>query len=208
MYTGFFFCLNDKSTNDFYFYRAHNADLRVLVVDSTDFDYEERSLKGFIQNHLMELGLGKSDTEKDWESNCEELMKDLIVVFNKNDLCDVTAHEDYERSLDHDLSVPLCHLSCVTESGIDEFLEQVKSSVAGLCADPSSGTPSLTQARHRYHLQECLKALEAYSDYSEGDIVLAAQELRIALRQVGKITGKISSEEILDVIFKDFCIGK
>ena len=40
------------------------------------------------------------------------------------------------------------------------------------------------------------------------DIVLASQALRRALREIGKITGKITSEEILDVIFKDFCIGK
>jgi tRNA modification GTPase len=38
--------------------------------------------------------------------------------------------------------------------------------------------------------------------------VLAAQSLRKATREIGKITGKITSEDIFDVIFKDFCIGK
>jgi len=40
------------------------------------------------------------------------------------------------------------------------------------------------------------------------DIVLASEALRRALREIGKLTGKVASEEILDVIFRDFCIGK
>jgi tRNA modification GTPase len=47
-----------------------------------------------------------------------------------------------------------------------------------------------------------------FLDLNEMDIVLAAEELRKALRNIGKITGKITTEDILDVIFRDFCIGK
>ena len=36
----------------------------------------------------------------------------------------------------------------------------------------------------------------------------AAEELRMAIREIGKITGKVGVEEILDVVFRDFCIGK
>lgn len=54
----------------------------------------------------------------------------------------------------------------------------------------------------------CLNYLQSYDDYKDVDIVLAAEQLRQALRQLGKITGKITTEEILDVIFQDFCIGK
>lgn len=44
---------------------------------------------------------------------------------------------------------------------------------------------------------------------SEGaDLVLAAEQLRLALRQLGLLTGHVSSEQLLDVIFSDFCIGK
>ena len=44
----------------------------------------------------------------------------------------------------------------------------------------------------------------------EDDTVLdlAAEELRMAIRHLGRITGKVGIEEILDVVFKDFCIGK
>lgn len=45
---------------------------------------------------------------------------------------------------------------------------------------------------------------------SQDDMVLdqAAEEMRMAIREIGKITGKVGVEEILDVVFRDFCIGK
>ncbi len=43
---------------------------------------------------------------------------------------------------------------------------------------------------------------------TEDDIVVCAEELRYAAKAIGKITGAIDVEEILDVIFREFCIGK
>jgi len=37
---------------------------------------------------------------------------------------------------------------------------------------------------------------------------LVAEELRLAARSLGRITGRVDVEEVLDVIFRDFCIGK
>lgn len=78
------------------------------------------------------------------------------------------------------------------------------------CGNPSRENPCLTQSRYRRHLTDCLRCLDEYFTYSStgGDTVLAAQQLRKALRHIGKITGHVSTEQILDVIFKDFCIGK
>lgn len=42
----------------------------------------------------------------------------------------------------------------------------------------------------------------------EVDFALAAEDLRIAVRWLGHITGHVTSDEILDIIFRDFCIGK
>jgi len=42
----------------------------------------------------------------------------------------------------------------------------------------------------------------------EGDDVLVAEELRAAVHAIGQITGRVDVEELLDVIFRDFCIGK
>ncbi len=43
---------------------------------------------------------------------------------------------------------------------------------------------------------------------NECTLDLAAEELRSAIRQLGRITGRVGVEDILDVVFKDFCIGK
>lgn len=71
-----------------------------------------------------------------------------------------------------------------------------------------TGNPSLTQTRHRAHLQACVDAFNQYYGYRDIDLALAAEGLRLGLSSLGRITGKVGAEEILDVIFRDFCIGK
>lgn len=71
--------------------------------------------------------------------------------------------------------------------------------------------PSLTQERHRKMLEKCVESLKNYLfkiDKQVEDIALAAEDLRISVRWLGQITGHVTTEEILDVIFRDFCIGK
>jgi tRNA modification GTPase len=71
----------------------------------------------------------------------------------------------------------------------------------------------VTRARHRHALEEVLAALRrALGGERTGRQALAedllAEELRIAARALGRLTGRVDVEDILDVIFRDFCIGK
>ena len=50
--------------------------------------------------------------------------------------------------------------------------------------------------------------LSEIADGENGDLVLAAEQLRLATRSLGRVVGTVDVEELLDVIFKDFCIGK
>ena len=59
-----------------------------------------------------------------------------------------------------------------------------------------------------YTCHQCLLNYFNIIDKKGFDIVLAAQEIRKAIREIGKITGHVSTEEILNTIFKNFCIGK
>jgi tRNA modification GTPase len=69
--------------------------------------------------------------------------------------------------------------------------------------------PSLTSSRHRDYLEKCLRCLQNYLDKQQEDnIAIGAEELRLAVKWLATITGQVTSEDILDVIFKDFCIGK
>jgi len=68
--------------------------------------------------------------------------------------------------------------------------------------------PLITRARHRVHLETACRFLEAFLDTSAADVVLGAEELRYAAQAVGRVSGLIDVENVLDVVFKEFCIGK
>lgn len=66
--------------------------------------------------------------------------------------------------------------------------------------------PAITRQRHREALQDCLANIER--SFNAYEVVLAAEDLRLAVRALGRITGRVDVEDLLDVIFRDFCIGK
>lgn len=79
------------------------------------------------------------------------------------------------------------------------------------CGEPSANSPNLSQQRHRHLLEECLNCMNEFSDSISNEYIdsaISAQYLRSAIQSIGQISGHVSTEEILDVIFRDFCIGK
>lgn len=95
-------------------------------------------------------------------------------------------------------------LSSTTSQGIDAFLATLTTKIA-VSFTARSG-PSLTRARHRAALNETLESLRRALGAPLPE--LAAEDLRMALRYLGSITGKVHVEDLLDRIFRDFCIGK
>lgn len=69
-----------------------------------------------------------------------------------------------------------------------------------------SGAAPATRLRHRQALEACAAALAAASGATA--IEIAAEELRVAADALGQLTGRAASDEILDLIFSEFCIGK
>ena len=65
---------------------------------------------------------------------------------------------------------------------------------------------AVTRARHRKALDECCDALRRAQKATLSE--LAAEDLRLAARALGRITGRVDVEDILDVVFREFCIGK
>ncbi|GBE79231.1 tRNA modification GTPase TrmE [Sparassis latifolia] len=68
--------------------------------------------------------------------------------------------------------------------------------------------PLITHSRHRAHLESASKFLQAFLDTPAEDVVFGAEELRYAAQAIGKISGLIDVEDVLDAVFRDFCIGK
>ncbi|HMJ43227.1 MAG TPA: tRNA uridine-5-carboxymethylaminomethyl(34) synthesis GTPase MnmE [Pseudolabrys sp.] len=99
------------------------------------------------------------------------------------------------------------NLSATSCSGFDLLLARLARYAQDFLAGAESSL--VTRARHRHALEETLAALgRAIAPDTAGREDLLAEELRIAARALGRLTGRVDVEDILDVIFRDFCIGK
>ena len=120
-----------------------------------------------------------------------------LVVVNKADVA----------VLPEDLAVrgqPCLPLSVLTGAGIDALM----AALSGRVADAVGGGDAvmLTRARHRQALEDAHAALARAADGTAAELV--AEDVRLAVRALGRITGRVDVEDLLDVIFRDFCIGK
>ena len=87
--------------------------------------------------------------------------------------------------------------------GMEIFLETLQKKIT---AEFSLRSVPPTRERHRHHLEKTLEYLKRCGDAPLPE--LAAEDLRLALRELGALTGRVHIEDILDRVFKDFCIGK
>jgi tRNA modification GTPase len=96
-------------------------------------------------------------------------------------------------------------LSAKTGEGVSELVDILaKHAEEGLAV----GEPAvITRARHRAELEAAAEALSRFRQ-ERGGPELKAEELRIAARHLGRLTGRIDVEEVLGAIFSEFCIGK
>ena len=96
-------------------------------------------------------------------------------------------------------------ISVVDGTGIAVLVEAL-TRWAGTQLAPA-GSPAMTRTRHRQQLQRCLESCQA-ARHEAADWVLKAEHLRSAAQALGQISGRIGVDDLLDVIFRDFCIGK
>lgn len=123
-----------------------------------------------------------------------------ITVGTKIDLID-SAAERLRLAARYDHLV-----SSTTGTGIDALLAALTRRIASELAPAES--PLVTRARHRTALLQCVEALRAGLADDGRPLELRAEDLRSAGDALARITGRIDVEDLLDVIFRDFCIGK
>ncbi len=102
-------------------------------------------------------------------------------------------------------------VSVRTGEGLGELLAALTQEVEKRLAAHGQAAPLVTRARHRAALAECVASLErAHAAIVAGaeTAELVAEDLRLAARALGRITGRVGVEDILDVVFREFCIGK
>ncbi len=140
----------------------------------------------------------------DWSSGVGDrralepwLGKDAIAVANKVDRTQET------------VPAPWIPVSVTGGTGLPALLARIcaRSSRARL-GTPEA--PALTRARHRHAATETIDAIRrAIAGLETGvPIELPAEDLRLAARSLGRITGKVDIDDLLDAIFREFCLGK
>ena len=98
-------------------------------------------------------------------------------------------------------------ISALTGAGVDRLVTAL-AVFARDSFDAGEGA-LITRERHRVALQETVEALDrAVAEVAAPREDIVAEELRLALRALGRLTGRVDVEEVLGVIFRDFCIGK
>ena len=95
-------------------------------------------------------------------------------------------------------------ISVKQQQGIDIVLNKISAVINDKFT--SNSNLLITRARYREALNEALRSLDLFNLNKE--IELSAEDIRLAARKIGKITGRIEIDEILDKIFGSFCIGK
>ncbi len=96
-------------------------------------------------------------------------------------------------------------ISLKTGDGISMLQEMLQQKVQHKL---DNSAPALTRPRHRHALREALAHLQHGLAAPESRPELLAEDLRLAMRAIGSITGVVDVEELLDFVFRDFCIGK
>jgi tRNA modification GTPase len=95
-------------------------------------------------------------------------------------------------------------VSTVTGVGLDALRDRLLAEAEARMN--AAGSPAITRARHRAALSECVSCLERASGAVTPELVV--EDVRLAARALGRITGRVGVEDLLDVIFREFCIGK
>ncbi|KAI8334052.1 tRNA modification GTPase GTPBP3, mitochondrial-like protein [Blakeslea trispora] len=140
----------------------------------------------------------------------EVIDKDTCVILNKQDVVVNQQQLDaWVETIKKETGANrVWSMSCETGQGVSVFLNEMIDILKSKYDDSIANPVLITQARHREHLEDCIAYLDTFKNMPESDIVLAAEELRQAANALGRITGKIDVENVLDVLFGQFCIGK
>jgi tRNA modification GTPase len=131
---------------------------------------------------------------------------EIWLVRNKIDRADASSYAGAGRH-DTSESVFTTSISALTGIGMEALTAALSAYAKTYFASTESAI--ITRARHRRALEETVAALDrAVALDHANDEELIAEELRSAATTLGRLTGRVDVEDILDVIFRDFCIGK
>jgi tRNA U34 5-carboxymethylaminomethyl modifying GTPase MnmE/TrmE len=192
-------CVENRATLDLlheYTADARDAHTHTSLSTMDPLSLERNSLAGHLppqqrQYHQQLVLLNKSDRFA--EENHTQAQEEACVHF-----------AGALPTLQH---APLV-ISCESGAGLAALTGTLTEHVRGFFARGASHGSGLqvTRVRHRELLERCIEHLLAVLETD--DLILATEELRRAAHAIGQLTGRVDVEEVLGVVFAEFCIGK
>ncbi len=170
--------------------------------DMAEAEGVRRSLKALGEADLV---IGVVDRSEPLHEQDREVIGHLpdsraLLVMNKADMPSRIAGE---------FELPVAEVSAKTGDGIEELRTLIYETATGKAAKKARENVVITNLRHRSALADALRSLEAArSALEEQPLEIAAMELREALDALGRIVGAVTTDDILERIFLEFCIGK
>lgn len=141
------------------------------------------------------------------DSNNLNIDKNIIDLIDKNTIIllnkiDILKNKNIDKNIFKDAEI--LEISLKDKINLDKFLDILKNKLESIVS-PNINT-TITNERYRNELEKALEYLEFFN--FDLPIEINAENIRMSADCIGRITGKINSDEILDNIFSKFCIGK
>jgi tRNA modification GTPase len=134
--------------------------------------------------------------------------KPRLLVLNKSDLAPAFDETTLQAYQDEQIGEPI-RISAKTGEGLDLLRDRMRAAVLKADFEPSDGVV-VTRLRHEAALRKACEGLgharESVDAQAPAEFI--AMDLRAAIEALGEITGAVSTDDILDRIFREFCIGK
>ena len=179
----------------------------VIVMDTAGM----RETKGTVETEGIRRAMARAETAElvIWLMEAPDPLIDLpaglqgqsgrtLRVLNKADL----APEEAFAALDGDTIA----ISVKTGRGLAELTRRL-ASIAKERIGPNE-EPAITQTRHRQLIETCAASLSDFLTLEASEVEMRAEDLRRAAHTLGQVTGRVDVDDVLDQVFRRFCIGK
>lgn len=181
--------------------------------DTADPVEQEGVRRALARAAAADLVLWVADATAPHQAAPDRVAAPVWAIINKCDL--VTPIGDGQgREGESNTGADLAHgtlrtlrISAENGAGFDALVDALAAFAGDFFA--AGEAPLVTRQRHRYALRSCAEALDrAVAGPAGGREDMIAEDLRLAAQALGRLTGRVDVEDVLDVIFRDFCIGK
>jgi tRNA modification GTPase len=179
------------------------------VKDIAEKEGVRRSLRSIENADLVIAIFDQSEPLRDEDYEVMERIKNktAIAVLNKSDLPAAFSQESFSSFILHPSSS--LHISATSGDGLEELKEAIFNSCLKDWKEGREGVV-VTNLRHKTSIENALESLHRASQAltENQPVEIIAIELRQSLDKLGEIVGAVTTEDILNRIFSDFCIGK